>query len=108
MSDYLEKLPLSVQQHLGRVNMLAERAANGGHVSQSEMHQAITALAQAAPELTGLLIASSMGKSTLSLTESNVNIETDRIVKKWLGITYQSETHTKTNQSTRRRDISLH
>ncbi len=108
MSNYLEKLPLSVQQQLSRVYMLAERAANGGHVTQSEMHQAVTALAQAAPELTVLLLASSMGKSTLSLVESNVNIETDQVVKKVLGITYHTETNTKTNQTTRRRDISLY
>lgn len=107
MSNHLEKLPLSVQQHLGRVNMLAERAASGGHVSEREMQQAVTALAQANPELAVLLISSALGRSTLSLTETNMNIETDQIVKKWLGITYHSETHTKTNQTIRRRDISL-
>lgn len=108
MSNHLEKLPLSVQQHLGRVNMLAERAASGGHVSEREMQQAVTALAQANPELTAALIACSLGKSTFSLVETNVNIETDQIVKKWLGITYHTETTTKTNQTTRRRDLSLY
>lgn len=88
--------------------MLAERVADGHHVARADMQQAVTALAHASPELGFLLMASALGKSTLSLIESNLDVETDRLVKKWLGITYQTETHTKTHQVTRRRDVTLY
>ncbi len=108
MSDYLEKLPLSVQQHLDRANALTNRVAAQHQAAESQMVQAFTALAQANSEHALAMFGMMNGKSTLSVTESTFDVETDLIEKKCLGITYHSETRTKTYQTMRRRDISLY
>ncbi|MGV3615296.1 MAG: hypothetical protein ACO1SV_08175 [Fimbriimonas sp.] len=104
MND-LSTLPASVRYQLERAQNLVQQ--DRPQEAQSLFREAATTLARTNPELCGALMASSLGYTELTLSQTDQWSETTKTDKHLLGVRYGHNVKTVTNTKTTTRTISL-